>query len=161
MIDNLILYFGINGLESLILLCYMLNFSFKNVGKFNLVLTWLLFNSFNYSVSKFIGIPPVNQIIIILLGGVMLSIMLELNMRKCILKTLVWALIAVVIETLYMMAMIKLFNISYFDLNVFKQCIILLPTKLIWIITLYGISGGVVDMKIWWNDIKRKQPTKK
>jgi len=146
MLDNILLFFGINMIEAILFILFVLKFKIKNVDKFTLVFAIFGVTCINYLSSMFlIRIPFMSQISIVLFSSMLVAYLFDMNYMY-VLRRFIYATLFIFIITEGMCASIylKLFDINLMKTEIVPKFLLFVPIRIVELFVAYNTKGEEV-----------------
>lgn len=142
MVDFLILFLGINGIEALLILLFALQFKIKNIDKFDFMLCWTIITIVNYTATKFIGLPIITQLILIALSSICISLIMNYKLFEIsLVNSFSIFMIYMVLEIgIVCVVYDLLLNINILEVDIPTLFLLFIPIRLIQFYSAYQIS---------------------
>lgn len=155
--------FLLNGVEGLFYVLSCTRFKVKDIRKLDLFLCWFFITVLNYTITRFITIPIplLNQIILLIVGSVLLSIMLDSKIKNILLLFLIPMAVMLCIEVPSHSLILHYFNIDIFTLtSEWIKFLYFIPIRIVELLIISSIFliniKELRRMKTWFGKLERK-----
>lgn len=142
MLDFISLFFGINSIEALLILTFVIGFNFKKYSFTDLFLSWTSITFLNYFITKYIQVPiPLfAQVLFVILSSLVMTVMLNIKFYKSLtLCFIVMFLIFGFTEIAMVRTYKSVFNIDFIECTNSEKFILFIPIRIVHVFTTYII----------------------